>query len=456
MTTGEQQVNESEMGTAQEVEANTAWLSFTEEGNKAIRCEWLHLQPIEKSVAGVRTCCRLIVSPSTGAAPIRNRLQTDLAGEDAETKGDSCCCVLLAAPVCLAALSAQRLACRCSWHGSSPLRGYKRVSCRQVIFASAHPPPRPGPPGRHIPPSMVLEATIIIVDNSEHSRNGDYVPSRFEAQIDAVNLIFSAKTQANPESSVGLMSMGGAQPEVLTTLTTDHGKVIDGLHRTKIKGRSNFSVALNVAGLALKHRQNKSQHQRIIVFTCSPIAENEKDFVKLAKRMKKNTIAVDIVAFGDLDSDTTKKVGAFHDAIKGSADGSHLAIIQPGPNLLSDSIVATDILAGDGAHYGNQDSSGGGGDHGGSGGGGGGFDFGIDPQADPELALALRMSMEEEEKRRQREEEAKAKAESKTSLEAVAEDGEGSSAAADGAASKDDNNKDKKDGPGAGDSMDTS
>lgn len=103
------------------------------------------------------------------------------------------------------------------------------------------------------------------VDNSEHSRNGDYLyettseyalreadksrPSRFEAQSDAVNLIFSAKTRANPESSVGLMTMGGSQPEVLTTLTNDFGKILEGMHRTKIKGSSHLSTALNVAGV---------------------------------------------------------------------------------------------------------------------------------------------------------------------------------------------------------------
>lgn len=68
-----------------------------------------------------------------------------------------------------------------------------------------------------------------------------------------MNLIFSAKTQANPESSVGLMTMGGAQPEVLTTLTNDFGKVLDGLHRTKIRGSSHFTTALNVAGVSLPH-----------------------------------------------------------------------------------------------------------------------------------------------------------------------------------------------------------
>jgi 26S proteasome regulatory subunit N10 len=87
------------------------------------------------------------------------------------------------------------------------------------------------------------------VDNSESSRNGDYVPSRWEAQVDAVNFIFQTKTQANPESSVGLMSMGGSGPEVLTTLTTNQGKLIDGLHRTKVKGQSHLYTGIMIAAV---------------------------------------------------------------------------------------------------------------------------------------------------------------------------------------------------------------
>jgi hypothetical protein len=40
-----------------------------------------------------------------------------------------------------------------------------------------------------------LQATMICIDNSEWMRNGDYAPSRFQAQADAVNLICGAKTQ---------------------------------------------------------------------------------------------------------------------------------------------------------------------------------------------------------------------------------------------------------------------
>ncbi|EUC35999.1 hypothetical protein COCVIDRAFT_41075 [Bipolaris victoriae FI3] len=265
---------------------------------------------------------------------------------------------------------------------------------------------------------MVLEASMIVVDNSEASRNGDYVPSRWEAQQDAVNMIFSAKTGANPESSVGLMSMGGNTPEILTTLTTDIGKVLDGLHRTKIKGSSHFVTGINVAALALKHRQNKSQKQRIVIFNCSPIEEEEKNLVKLAKKMKKSGISIDIIAFGELSDDTTRKLQAFSDNVQ-SAEGSYLAIIPPSANLLSDSLITTPIVGGEGAS--NAGGEGGSGGGGGGASGGNDFEFGVDPSVDPELALALRMSFEEEKARQEKDKKAKEAAEGKSELEPVAE-----------------------------------
>ena len=43
----------------------------------------------------------------------------------------------------------------------------------------------------------ILQATVICMDNSEWMRNGDYTPTRFQAQADAVNLICGAKTQVS-------------------------------------------------------------------------------------------------------------------------------------------------------------------------------------------------------------------------------------------------------------------
>lgn len=261
---------------------------------------------------------------------------------------------------------------------------------------------------------------MIVVDNSESSRNGDYTPTRYDAQSDAVNIVFQNVIQGNPESSVGLMSMGGKGPEVLATLTTDLGKILEGLHRTKksIRGSAHLATGIQIAHLALKHRQNKSQRARIIVFVCSPIQDLESDLVKLAKKMKKTNTNVDFVLFGDLEEENQQKLEAFNREVKGSGEGSHLVVIPPSSKLLSDQLISTPILLGE-----NAVAGGGGGGGGEASGSNEAFEFGVDPSLDPELALALRMSMEEERARQEKAAKAQAEA-SKASLEALVEETE--------------------------------
>ena len=134
--------------------------------------------------------------------------------------------------------------------------------------------------------------------------------------------------------------------------------------------------------------------------------------------MKKNNISIDFIAFGDLDASNTKKLEVFNENVK-SGDGSHLAIIPPGPSLLSDHLVSTPILSADGAvPRGGENAGDGGGDS-----GTGGFEFGVDPSTDPELALALRMSMEEEKARQEKETKAKGDSAKEPGLEGIPEEG---------------------------------
>lgn len=149
------------------------------------------------------------------------------------------------------------------------------------------------------------------------------------------------------------------------------------------------------------------------MFSCSPIEEDEKSLVKLAKKMKKNNVSVDVIAFGDLESDQTKKLEAFVENVKGG-DGSNLAIIPPGPHLLSEELQVSPILGGDG-------TGAGGGPEGAE---GGGFGFEDAAENDPELAYALRLSLEEEKNRQQKEQQEREAREGKTELEGVPEEGQ--------------------------------
>lgn len=51
--------------------------------------------------------------------------------------------------------------------------------------------------------------------------------------------------------------------------------------------------------LALKHRQGKNHKMRIVAFIGSPVGLDEKEIIKLAKRLKKEKVNVDVVSFGE-------------------------------------------------------------------------------------------------------------------------------------------------------------
>lgn len=257
---------------------------------------------------------------------------------------------------------------------------------------------------------MVLESTMLCFDNSDYQRNGDYFPTRLNAQKDGVNLVCLSKVRSNPENNVGLMTLSNTT-EVLATLTSDVGRILSKLHLVNPAGNINLLTGLRIAHLVLKHRQGKNHKMRIVVFVGSPVNHDEAELVKLAKKLKKEKVNVDIVSFGDHQKNNDVFT-SFINVLNGKdGTGSHLVCVPRG-SALSEALISSPIIQG-------EDGTGG------AGLGGAGFEFGVDPNEDPELALALRVSMEEQ---RQRQEEEQRRAQG--SSEAGAQEGPSSGAAA--------------------------
>jgi len=282
---------------------------------------------------------------------------------------------------------------------------------------------------------MPLESCMILLDNSEYMRNGDYIPSRLEAQSDAANLLVNAKTQSNPESTVGVIAMCTSGPmtgaQLLVSPTDDLGKILSALHGVKLCGELvggggngsavrkdavDIAASVQVAALALKHRRNKNGSQRIVLFVGSPLNNADKRaFIKVGKQLKKNNVFIDVIALGELEENESKLKELVDAANGGSAGGEEgegggdaaertcRLVTIPAGVLPSDVLVTSPILRMDGGGGGMMR----GGDVGGVGGGGGGAGGfaeygGVDPNMDPELAMALRVSMEEERARQER------------------------------------------------------
>lgn len=117
---------------------------------------------------------------------------------------------------------------------------------------------------------------------------------------------------------------------------------------------------------------------RIVLFIGSPVTSDENELVKLAKRLKKEKVNVDIVSFGDHQKNNDMLTG-FINALNGKEGaGSHLVSVPRGSQL-QDALISSPIIQG-------EDGMGG------AGLGGAGFEFGVDPNEDPELALVSHFS----------------------------------------------------------------
>ncbi|KAL9253154.1 26S proteasome non-ATPase regulatory subunit 4-like protein [Drosera capensis] len=129
---------------------------------------------------------------------------------------------------------------------------------------------------------------MICIDNSEWMRNGDYSPNRFQAQADAVNLICGAKTQSNPENTVGVLTMAGKGVLVLITPTSYLGKILACVHGGLI-------------GSEAPSEQETAAKDHFFLLEALEV---------VGRKLKKHSVALDIVNFGEDDDGKPEKLDA--------------------------------------------------------------------------------------------------------------------------------------------------
>ena len=111
--------------------------------------------------------------------------------------------------------------------------------------------------------------------------------------------------------------MAHLSPSLLVTPTNDIGKLLSALGKAQIGGSADLQTAVQIAQLALKHRENKNQRQRIVVFVGSPLQDTQESLVKLGKRLRKNNVLIDIVTFGEEGMENDVKLNALIEAAGG-------------------------------------------------------------------------------------------------------------------------------------------
>lgn len=222
----------------------------------------------------------------------------------------------------------------------------------------------------------------IIIDNSEYSRNGDFQPNRYQQEIDCSDYFVRNLKNTSGNAHTAVIAGAGETPYVVLADAETSAIYHEKLY---IKGKLNILTSVEISLL--------TSPEEIILFHCSPISDASKQdpeyqnrLIKLLKKLKKNSITLEVINFGEIDTNTE-----FWEAViqEVGSDVIKLMNFMPeGGNLLWEQISDYKQRL----VFNNDD--------------GGENPFmeygGIDPSMDPELAMALRMSLEEEQQRQTR------------------------------------------------------
>lgn len=155
------------------------------------------------------------------------------------------------------------------------------------------------------------------------------------------------RAERNRENSLGVISMAGKRVEVHVTLTNELSKILNAYQSINLSGECDFVTALNIATLTLKHRQNKNQKQRIIMFVGSPIKHTAEEMVLVGKKLKKYNIAVDVVSFGNLN-ENRDRLNHFLKSVN-NANNSSMTEVPVGDYIV-DNLFSSPIMSELGAY----------------------------------------------------------------------------------------------------------
>lgn len=124
----------------------------------------------------------------------------------------------------------------------------------------------------------------------------------------------------------------------------------------------------------MKHRQSKNHKPRVVIFIGSPIVVDKNELIKLAKRLKKEKVNVDIINFGEEELNNVI-LNEFISTLNGKEGTSSHLVSVAAPANLSDALYSSTMFQG-------EDGTGL------PAGFGPGFQYGMED--DPELAMVRR------------------------------------------------------------------
>ncbi|KAH0795239.1 26S proteasome non-ATPase regulatory subunit 4 [Histomonas meleagridis] len=179
-----------------------------------------------------------------------------------------------------------------------------------------------------------LQAVTILFDNSASSLNGDFLPTRFDAEKSTVETLARAYLRGNRESVVGFGTMADIDFGINTSLTKEARKIRQNLENVKRGGKVELEKAIKCGIYSLRHRPKEITNRRLIVILGSVHNVTNEKAEELAAFANKEGVNVDIVVFGD-DPINIEPLKLFIDRL---GEKSEFFKVDKGVTVLSDTV----------------------------------------------------------------------------------------------------------------------
>ena len=183
------------------------------------------------------------------------------------------------------------------------------------------------------------EAIVFLIDNSDTSINGDFEPSRLEAQKLAAQRLGNFNLKQSPNSQVALGSIGSECFGIQCSLSKTTKYFSAAFSKIEAGGKAQVVRGIKNAFLPLKRRDTDTKGKRIVLFICSRHDMTMDSARELAERANKEHISIDIIAFGQ-EVDKLDILEAF---TRMTVNESYFIRIRNNDYILSDSVLASPL-----------------------------------------------------------------------------------------------------------------
>ena len=144
-------------------------------------------------------------------------------------------------------------------------------------------------------------AVVLMIDNSSSSINGDFHPSRLEAQKLTIERYAEYLTSQNTESQIAVGSLASTQFGIHLSFTSvmEGRRIIDVVSQISPGGDILLSRGLKVALLALKHCNPDIKDRKMVIFIASRNDVDDKTAEEFSALSRQQNVTCEIVIVGN-------------------------------------------------------------------------------------------------------------------------------------------------------------